>query len=217
MKPEWKLNTVTKLGALKEPTLEEQLVVKLWGMPKRTGPEETRMNQLFRKFWLLDQLEEASKKTTKILRAERSQTKEQQRKARDHNLILKGTLFEMAGLEHWDADILMGAILELAEQGDNPEYMDRLQRRGAPFLIQRNIERQEREQAQREAKALAAGKAKQDRADAKAQKAAEKAAALAQPDQPQPELMEPVFQEAAQPDPVDELYFQQGGDREQIV
>ena len=75
MKPEWKLNTVTKLGALKEPTLEEQLVVKLWGMPKRTGPEETRMNQLFRKFWLLDQLEEASKKTTKILRAERSQTK----------------------------------------------------------------------------------------------------------------------------------------------
>ena len=201
MKPEWKLNTVTLFKGYKEPTLEQQLVVKLWELPKRTGPEETRMNQLFKKFWLLDQLEEASKRTTKILRAERSQTKAQERREREHNLIEKGALFEMAGLERWPADVLMGAILELAERAEDPEYMDQLQRRGAPFLIQRNVERQEREQAQREAKKAAAEKAKLDRAEAKAQKAAEKAAAPAQP-QPEPELMEPVFQ---------------GGEHDQIV
>lgn len=205
MKPEWKLNTVTMFKALKEPTLEQQLVVKLWELPKRTGPEETRMNQLFKKFWLLDQLEEASKKTTKILRAERSQTKAQERKEREHNLIEKGALFEMAGLHHWPADVLMGAILELSENGDDPEYIARLKGRGAPFLVERNIDRQERERAQREAKAAAAEKAKQDRANAKAQKAAEKAAAQAQP------------QPAAAPEPMAPEYLAERGDHEPIV
>ena len=125
---------LASLKGLKAPTEAQQLFILLAEKPDRNAEEEKQLAVLLRAERAADRARVAQLQAAKLL----GQRKDAARKARNHRLILQGLLLELAGLNDWDRDELLGALLALREsQNVPPERRRQWKQRGDALLAEK--------------------------------------------------------------------------------
>lgn len=160
MNDAWKAATLATLATIKEPTAEQTLVLKLHQLKNPTGADVTRMNKILRKMHLEERLAALATETRKLVQSDRRSGKSAAKKARDHHLIEVGALLEIAEIDGWPADVIMGAMLQIAGSKDDAAKMEAWRAAGAQTLIARAEAVKAQQAEKRAAKKVAAGEVK---------------------------------------------------------
>ena len=109
-KRDWLTERVAMLKAQNQRSEAQQLLVTLHEKRERSKEEQGQLDVLAKAERAKDRAKDAEKNAAKMLGAR----KEDERKARNHRLILQGTLIDLAKLEGWDRGELLGGLLALA-------------------------------------------------------------------------------------------------------
>ena len=88
---EFKKNKYDLFSKYKKPTTDQVAFMQLYEKEERTKEEEKLLQALTKKFKAYDDFLEQKKQADEILQAEQKRQKEQERKARNHKLIVLGS------------------------------------------------------------------------------------------------------------------------------
>ncbi len=108
----WISSRLDYLRALKAPTVTQKLLVQLADKPERSKQEQRELDALIRLERINERAAQAKVKAHKIIRDK----SESDRKERNHRLIMQGALIDLAGLHNVDRGVLLGSLLQVAQQ-----------------------------------------------------------------------------------------------------
>lgn len=111
---EWLSNRVTYIKALKRPTEQQELLVLLFENANRSPEEQKHLQILTRAERASERAETARVAAESMLNSR----KDEERKARNHRLILQGTLIDLAGLQDRSRGELLGLLLAASRTTD---------------------------------------------------------------------------------------------------
>ena len=132
----WLADRLAFLRALKSPTAAQRLLLQLADLPERTRQEEREFTALAQLERVNERAEKAKVKAYKIVR----EKEDDARRARNRRLIQLGALFDLAELGETDRGVLLGGLLEMAQQFEGPDAVRlqfRFKARGDALLAQR--------------------------------------------------------------------------------
>jgi len=132
----WLLDQVTYLKGLKSPTDQQKLLIMLGDKQQPTPQEEKKLAILVRAEKASIKAAKARQDVANLINAEKKTAKEAERKARNHRLILQGTLFDLAGLENRSRGELLGLLLEAATT-DDPQQWEKWKIKGDALLAEK--------------------------------------------------------------------------------
>ena len=120
----WLAKRLDYLRELKAPSATQKLLLALASKPALSAREQRELDALVRLEKINDRAAQAKVKAHKILR----EKDDDDRKARNHRLIMQGALIDLAGLQNVDKGVLLGA---LARRRGRPWWSRRHEDRGA--------------------------------------------------------------------------------------
>lgn len=121
---DWLQDRITHLKALKNPSEQQSLLILLADKTERTTQEEKTFSVLVRAEKAMLAAAKARQAASQLINTENRKAKEAERKARNHRLILQGTLVDLAGLEGKSRGELMGLLLGAAAVDDPQRWSD---------------------------------------------------------------------------------------------
>jgi hypothetical protein len=133
-KQSWEEKRIQYIAGLKRPTEAQQLLALLFQKPDRTADEAKKLAVLLKAERATVRAMEATATITKMM----SSAKDEERRARNHRLILQGSLFDLAGLETISRGEMLGALLAVASTAKNkPETLAEWKRHGDALLAEK--------------------------------------------------------------------------------
>ena len=96
------------------------MLVLLADNPSRTAQDNKKLSALVRAEKTAVRASKARQEVSILLNAEKRAVKEEQRRARNHRLILQGVLIDLAGLEQRSRGELLGLLL-VASTTEDPQ------------------------------------------------------------------------------------------------
>ena len=114
----WLTDRVAYLKGLKARTEQQELLVLLADNPARTAQDGKKLAALVKAEKAAVRASKARQEVSNLLNAEKRAVKEEQRRARNHRLILQGVLIDLAGLEHRSRGELLGLLLAASTTED---------------------------------------------------------------------------------------------------
>lgn len=139
MKPE---ELIAHLKGFKSPSKQQQMLLELAGKTERTKDEERKLAVLMKAELSARKALEAKSKVKAIFRTEEKQRAAEERKARNHRLILQGTLFDLAGMGDWSRGEMMGALLAVAKSGQEAGRRQAWKQAGDALLAEKEASRE---------------------------------------------------------------------------
>jgi hypothetical protein len=115
---DWVTGYIAKVKQLSKQTDTQKKLIALHDKAEKTVKETQIYTDLAKAERLLERAAQAQAKAVSCLKDEEKRKAEVERKARTHELINLGGLVAKAGLDAWDTDTLMGALLSLATVQD---------------------------------------------------------------------------------------------------
>lgn len=119
---DWLTDRVAHLKGLKSPSDQQALLVLLAGNPHRTPSDEKKLVALVRAEKAAIRAAKARQEAANLINAGKKATREAERKARNHRLILQGVLFDLAGLEGRSRGELLGLLLAASSTSDEQRW-----------------------------------------------------------------------------------------------
>jgi hypothetical protein len=131
----WLAKRLDYLRELKAPSATQKLLLALASKPALSAREQRELDALTRLEKINDRAAQAKIKAHKILRAK----DDDDRKARNHRLIMQGALIDLAQLDQVDRGVLLGGLLSLASQLEQPsaDLQARWKAQGDAMLAQK--------------------------------------------------------------------------------
>ena len=114
----WLTDRVAYLKGVKARTEQQELLVLLADNPARTAQDSKKLLALIKAEKAAVRASKARQEVAMLLNAEKRAVKEEQRRARNHRLILQGVLIDLAGLEHRSRGELLGLLLAASTTED---------------------------------------------------------------------------------------------------
>ena len=115
---DWIRDRVAYLKGLKARTEQQELLVLLADNPARTAQDSKKLLALVKAEKAAVRASKARQEVLNLLNAEKRAVKEEQRRARNHRLILQGVLIDLAGLEQRSRGELLGLLLAASTTED---------------------------------------------------------------------------------------------------
>ena len=115
---DWIRDRVAYLKGLKARTEQQELLVLLADNPARTAQDGRKLMALVKAEKAAVRASKARQEVAILLNAEKRAAKEEQRRARNHRLILQGVLIDLAGLEQRSRGELLGLLLAASTTED---------------------------------------------------------------------------------------------------
>ena len=115
---DWIKDRVAYLKGLKARTEQQELLVLLADNPSRTAQDSRKLLALVKAEKAAVRASKARQEVSNLLNAEKRAVKEEQRRARNHRLILQGVLIDLAGLEQRSRGELLGLLLAASTTED---------------------------------------------------------------------------------------------------
>lgn len=110
---------IDKLKTYSKPSMQQKLLLVLADNPSRTPADEKKFKALLAAEVAASRAATAKAKATALIRDGEKAKTEEERKARNHRLILQGVLFDLAGISDWSRGEMLGALLAVATSGGN--------------------------------------------------------------------------------------------------
>ena len=139
MKPE---ELIAHLKGFKSPNKQQQMLVALADKSERTKDEERKLAALVKAELAARKAATARSKVVGLLRTEEKQRAAEERKARNHRLILQGTLIDLAGMEGWSRGEILGALLAVARSGQEAGRRQSWKQAGDALLAEKEGQQQ---------------------------------------------------------------------------
>ena len=114
----WLTDRVAYLKGLKARTEQQELLILLADNPSRTAQDSKKLAVLVKAEKAAVRASKARQEVSNLLNAEKRAVKEEQRRTRNHRLILQGVLIDLAGLEHRSRGELLGLLLAASTTED---------------------------------------------------------------------------------------------------
>ena len=111
---------IKHLAALTKPSKQQLLLLQLAAVSERKKDDEKKLGALLRAEQATIKAAQARSKITALLRNEEKAKAVEERKARNHRLILQGVLVDLAGLAGKSRGEILGALFEISTV-TNPE------------------------------------------------------------------------------------------------
>ena len=118
----WLTDRVAHLKGLKTRSEQQELLVLLADNPARTAQDGKKLAALVKAEKAAVRASKARQEVAMLLNAEKRAVKEEQRRARNHRLILQGVLIDLAGLEHRSRGELLGLLLAASTTDDSQRW-----------------------------------------------------------------------------------------------
>ena len=132
----WITDRVAYLKALKARSEQQELLVLLADNPSRSAQDSKKLAALVKAEKAAVRASKARQEVAILLNAEKRAIKEEQRRARNHRLILQGVLIDLAGLEHRSRGELLGLLLS-ASTTDDPQRWASWKAKGDALLAEK--------------------------------------------------------------------------------
>ena len=136
---DWIKDRVAYLKGLKARTEQQELLVLLADNPARTTQDSKKLMALVKAEKAAVRASKARQEVSNLLNAEKRAAKEEQRRARNHRLILQGVLIDLAGLEHRSRGELLGLLLA-ASTTDDPQRWASWKVKGDALLAEKEAQ-----------------------------------------------------------------------------
>ena len=114
----WLTDRVAYLKGIKARSEQQELLVLLADNPSRSAQDGKKLVALVKAEKAAVRASKARQEVSNLLNAEKRAIKEEQRRARNHRLILQGVLIDLAGLEHRSRGELLGLLLAASTTED---------------------------------------------------------------------------------------------------
>ena len=114
----WLTDRIAYLKGLKARSEQQELLVLLVDNPAKTAQDSKKLAALVKAERAAIRASKARQEVAILLNAEKRAVKEEQRRARNHRLILQGVLIDLAGLEHRSRGELLGLLLATSTTED---------------------------------------------------------------------------------------------------
>lgn len=121
---DWLQHRITHIKVLKNPSEQQSLLILLAEKTERTNQEEKTFSALVKAEKAMLVAAKARQAASQLINTENRKAKEAERKARNHRLILQGTLIDLAGLEGKSRGEIMGLLLGAAAIADPQRWLD---------------------------------------------------------------------------------------------
>ena len=121
---DWLQDRIPHIKALKKRSEQQSLLILLAEKLERTTQEEKTLLALVRAEKAMLVATKARQDANQLINTEIHKAKEVERKARNHRLILQGTLVDLSGLEGKSRGELMGLLLGAAAVDDPQRWSD---------------------------------------------------------------------------------------------
>ena len=133
---DWIRDRVAYLKGLKARTEQQELLVLLADNPARTAQDSKKLSALVKAEKAAVRASKARQEVAILLNAEKRAVKEEQRRARNHRLILQGVLIDLAGLEQRSRGELLGLLLA-ASTTEDPQRWASWKAKGDALLAEK--------------------------------------------------------------------------------
>ena len=133
---DWIRDRVAYLKGLKGRSEQQELLVLLAGNPSRTAQDNKKLSALVKSEKAGVRASKARQDVTNMINTEKRALKEEERRARNHRLILQGVLIDLAGLEHRSRGELLGLLLA-ASTTDDPQRWASWKAKGDALLAEK--------------------------------------------------------------------------------
>ena len=133
---DWIKDRVAYLKGLKTRTEQQELLVLLADNPSRTAQDSKKLSALVKAEKAAVRASKARQEVAILLNAEKRAVKEEQRRARNHRLILQGVLIDLAGLEQRSRGELLGLLLA-ASTTEDPQRWASWKAKGDALLAEK--------------------------------------------------------------------------------
>lgn len=133
---EWITDRLAYLRTLKSPSAPQRTLLHLADLPERSRQEEREYKALLQLERVNQQAEKVRVRAYKIVR----EKEDAGRRQRTRRLIELGALFDLAGIGDVDRGVLLGGLIEMAEESRAPtaeRVQARLKARGDALLAHR--------------------------------------------------------------------------------
>ena len=134
---DWIKDRVAYLKGLKARTEQQELLVLLADNPARTAQDSRKLLALVKAEKAAVRASKARQEVAILLNAEKRAAKEEQRRARNHRLILQGVLIDLAGLEQRSRGELLGLLLA-ASTTEDPQRWANWKAKGDALLAEKD-------------------------------------------------------------------------------
>ena len=136
---DWIKDRVAYLKGLKARTEQQELLVLLADNPSRSAQDSRKLQALVKAEKAAVRASKARQEVATLLNAEKRAVKEEQRRARNHRLILQGVLIDLAGLEQRSRGELLG-LLMAASTTEDPQRWASWKVRGDALLAEKETQ-----------------------------------------------------------------------------
>ena len=130
---------VAYLKGIKARSEQQELLVLLADNPSRSAQDSKKLAALVKAEKAAVRASKARQEVAILLNAEKRAVKEEQRRARNHRLILQGVLIDLAGLEQRSRGELLGLLLA-ASTTEDPQRWASWKARGDALLAEKESE-----------------------------------------------------------------------------
>jgi len=113
---------IAHVKGFKSPSKQQQLLLLLHDKKDRTKDDDKKYEAILNAELATRKAMLARSKVTAILRSEEKALAAEKRKARNHRLILQGTLIDLAGLEEKTRGEILGALLAASTVADPTKW-----------------------------------------------------------------------------------------------
>ena len=135
-KDDWLKDRVAYLNGLKARTEQQELLILLADNPSRSAQDSKKLLALVKAEKATVRASKARQEVAVLLNAEKRAAKEEQRRARNHRLILQGVLIDLAGLKQRSRGELLGLLLA-ASTTEDPQRWASWKARGDALLAEK--------------------------------------------------------------------------------
>jgi hypothetical protein len=132
----WLKDRVAYLKGLKSRNDQQELLVLLAENNARTAQDNRKLSALVKAEKASIRASKARQEVANLINAEKRAAKDEERKARNHRLILQGVLIDLAGLEHRSRGELLGLLLA-ASNTDDPQRWATWKAKGDALLAEK--------------------------------------------------------------------------------
>jgi Conjugal transfer protein TraD len=128
---------INKLKTYTQPSAQQKLLILLASNTSRSPSDEKKLKVLLAAEVAADKAAKAKAKAKALIRDDEKKKAADERKARNHRLILQGTLFDLSGLMDWSRGEMLGALLEVAAKSEDVDRRATWKQQGDALLSEK--------------------------------------------------------------------------------
>lgn len=129
---------IEHLKGFKSPSKQQQLLIELADKAERSKEDERKYVALVKAELTARKAALARSKVSALMRSEEKKLAAEERKARNHRLIMQGTLIDLAGVTEWSRGEIVGALLAAARAAEgSTSHRESWKRAGDALLAER--------------------------------------------------------------------------------